>query len=38
MNKKVEVEIGYENQTSLYTDYDIIWIPLGIFVMSNANI
>lgn len=38
MNKKVEVEIGYENQTNLYADYDIIWIPLGIFVMSGANI
>ena len=38
MNKKVCIEMGYDNTTSLYTDYPIIWFPLGVFVMSNANI
>ena len=38
MNKKVSVEVGFKNNLNQYTEYDIIWLPLGIFVMSGANI
>jgi hypothetical protein len=38
MNKKVSVEVGFKNNLNQYTEYDIIWFPLGMFVMSGANI
>lgn len=38
MNKKVSVEVGFNNNLNQYSEYDIIWFPLGVFVMSNANI
>ena len=38
MNKKVAVEVGFKNNLNQYTEYDIIWFPLGIFVMTGANI
>lgn len=37
MNKKVTVEIGFTNTTMRYKDYDILWFPLGLFVIINAN-
>ena len=41
MNKKVRIETGFTNSFSdlgLYTDYDIIWFPLGTYVIKNANV
>ena len=37
MNKKVSVEIGFTNVFSSYLEHDIIWFPLGIFVIINSN-
>lgn len=37
-NKRVEVEIGFLNTTNYYTQYDIIWFPLGVYVIKTPNI
>ena len=38
INKKIKVEIGKKNTTGMYTDLDIVWFPLGIFVICNPSI
>ena len=38
INKKVDLEIGYENITDKYTNYDILWFPQGIYSMTNPSI
>lgn len=38
MNKKVKVEVGFYNTTNQYTEYDILWFPLGIYVIKAASI
>lgn len=38
INKKISIEIGYVNTTDYYKQYDIIWIPLGIFILQSVNI
>ena len=37
-NKKVEIEIGFKNTTKEYTDYSMLWFPLGIFVITDVSI
>ena len=37
-NKKVEIEIGFKNTTKEYTNYSILWFPLGIFVITDVSI
>ena len=37
MNKKISVEIGFINTFNKYLEYEIIWFPLGIFVIINSN-
>ena len=37
MNKKVFIEIGFTNLFSSYLEHDIIWFPLGVFVIINSN-
>lgn len=38
MNKKVQVEVGIKNITDQYEEYDIIWFPLGTYVIINPSI
>lgn len=38
INKKISVEIGFKNTTNKYKDFDIIWYPLGIFVIISPSI
>lgn len=38
INKKIQLSVGIINTTDKYTDYPIIWYPLGIFVMINPSI
>ena len=38
INKKVELEIGFLNTTGQYLKYDILWFPLGIYVIINPSI
>ena len=37
-NKRVEVEIGFLNTTEYYTQFNIIWFPLGIYVIKTPSI
>ena len=37
INKKVEIEIGFLNNTDEYTDFEKIWFPQGVFVISNVS-
>lgn len=38
INKKISLEIGFLNTTNFYKNYDIIWFPLGIYVIINPSI
>ena len=38
INKKINLETGFLNTTDFYKDYDIIWFPLGIYVIINPSI
>lgn len=37
LNKKIYIEIGYKNTTNKYLEYDILWFPQGVFIISNAS-
>ena len=37
-NKRIEVEVGFLNTTNLYTQFDIIWFPLGIYVIKTPSL
>lgn len=38
MNKLVAIEIGLKNTGLEYPEYDIFWIPLGQFLITNASV
>lgn len=42
LNKKIKVEIGFKNSLSwdeqCYPEYDIIWIPLGLYIIKNPSV
>ena len=38
INKKIQVLIGFTNTTGQYTEYNILWFPLGIYLIIAANI
>lgn len=38
LNKKVYLEIGYENTTPYYKQYEKIWFPQGLFLLMNPSI
>ena len=39
INKKVNIEIGIKNSLKKYKTYgDIIWFPLGVYVINSKNI
>lgn len=38
LNKKMSLEIGIRNTTSYYTEYDILWFPQGLFVISDPSL
>ena len=37
IDKKIKLEIGIKNTTKKYTNYDIIWFPMGTFVITGVN-
>lgn len=37
INKKMFLEIGYENPTTEYQNFPILWYPQGIFVIGSAS-
>lgn len=38
INKKIEVLIGFINNTNEYSDYPMIWFPQGVYVIISPNI
>jgi len=38
INKKVRIELGYKNTTNSYTNFNIIWFPLGTFIITKTSI
>ena len=38
LNKKIYLEIGYLNTLDKYTEYNIIWFHLGVFIIGNPSI
>ena len=38
INKKIRVEIGFLNTTLKYKEHNIIWIPLGVYVIANSSL
>lgn len=37
MNKKVELEIGIENNTNQYQQYPILWFSMGVYAITSAS-
>ena len=39
-DKRIKLEIGFINNTlnPMYSNYDIIWFPLGIYVIANVSL
>jgi len=37
LNKKIYLEIGYENVTNKYKEFPIIWFPLGMYVITALS-
>ncbi len=38
INKKIKVEMGIQNTLNKYIDYNILWFPLGIYIVSSVSI
>ena len=38
INKKINLQIGYYNDTQSYQEYDILWFPLGTYVIISCSI
>ena len=38
INKKIRLEIGFLNNTLKYREHDILWFPLGVYVMINSSL
>lgn len=38
INKKVFIEVGYENTTGEYQEYPILWYPQGLFIIIGASL
>ena len=38
INKKVDIQIGFNNPTKHYTEYKILWFPLGLYVLTSVSI
>lgn len=37
IDKKVQIELGYANTTNKYTNYPIIWFPIGIYYITDVS-
>lgn len=37
LNKKINIEIGITNTTDQYSEYPVLWFPLGVYVIINLN-
>lgn len=37
-NNRIKLEIGFTNTLDKYTEYKIIWFPLGIYIISKPSV
>lgn len=37
LNRKIELYVGYKNNTKWYQEEHIIWLPQGLFLISSAS-
>ena len=38
INKKVKIQIGFNNVTDKYLEYPVLWFPLGVYVITGNSI
>ena len=38
INKKVKIQIGFNNVTDKYLEYSVLWFPLGVYVITGNSI
>ena len=38
INKKIRLEVGFLNTTYRYRENDILWFPLGVYVIANSSL
>lgn len=38
LNKKIVLQIGYKNTTKEYLNYEILWFPLGVYIIYSCSI
>ena len=38
INKKVNLQIGFVNTTDQYKNYDFLWFPLGVYVITSSSL
>jgi len=38
INKKINIQIGYYNNTQSYPEYNILWFPLGTYIIISCAI
>ena len=38
INKKVKIDIGLLNTTKRYINQEVLWFPLGVFIIANPSI
>ena len=38
INKKIGIEVGLYNTTTQYSTYEILWFPLGVYIIKNASV
>lgn len=37
LNKKIYIQVGYQNSTQMYTSYPIVWFPLGLYIITGLS-
>ena len=38
INKKINLQIGFINTTNKYIQYNILWFPLGLYIITDNSI
>lgn len=38
INKKIDIQIGYQNPLDKYLEYSVLWFPQGVFVITDYSI
>lgn len=37
LNKKIFLQIGYDNETDSYENYSVLWFPFGVYIITNFS-